>query len=100
MLVITIKSGNATARDVRTKNGMRRFFEQFGFIELDDEVRKVRVPVDVEAGQAPYAPGKYTVSASSYGVGRFGDLQINPFELSLEPLVEAAPAARSVAKAV
>jgi hypothetical protein len=87
MLVILIKVGTAQVRRIQTKNGSKEIAEQMGFIESNDEVRKIRIPVRVDEGQAPYPPGKYTLSASSFGVGKFHDLEINRYELALHPLV-------------
>lgn len=92
MLVITIKSGTAQVREIQTKNGPKKVAEQVGFIEHDDEVRKVRVPIDMDEGQAPYPPGKYTLSAASYAVGKYHDLEINKYRIALQP-IEARKAA-------
>lgn len=94
-LVIQIRAATATGRDVKTKNGMRRFYEQVGFIEVNDEVRKIRVPIDVEGGQQAYAVGKYTLAASSFTVGKFHDLEINSYEFGLEPVGPVAASAQS-----
>lgn len=92
-LVITIKSGTAQVRQVNTKNGPKKVAEQVGFISHDDEVRKVRIPVAVEDGQAPYPPGDYLLSAGSFEVGNYGDLQVNRFRISLEAVRAAAAVA-------
>ena len=95
-LVIQIKSATAQAREIQTKVGKKKVAEQVGFIEMNDEVRKVRVPIDIEGGQVPYPVGKYSLSASSFQVGKFNDLEINRYEISLVPLAAALPSAKAV----
>ncbi len=90
MLVIKIKSGTAQAREIQTKNGRKEIAEQVGFIEHDDEVRKVRIPIRIDEGQAPYPPGSYTLAASSFTVGKFHDIEINRYELALQPIAAEA----------
>lgn len=85
-LVIQIKVGSAEAREIQTKNGKKKVADQMGFIEMNDEVRKVRIPIDIERGQMPYPVGKYTLSPSSFTVGKFHDLEINRFSIGLVPL--------------
>src|SRR4051812_38870522 len=91
-LVITIKAGTATAREVDTARGKRTFKEQVGFIEANDEVRKIRVPLDHD--QAPYPAGRYTLAPSSFTVSKYHDLEINRFEFSLIPLSAQQPVAK------
>ncbi len=33
-----------------------------------------------------YKPGQYKLAASSYRIGRYGDIELNPYELKLVPL--------------
>jgi hypothetical protein len=94
-LVIQIKAASATAREINTKNGKKKVAEQVGFIEMNDEVRKVRVPIDIEGGQVPYPVGKYTLGASSFQVGKYNDLEINRYEMSLVPLVATVSPAKA-----
>lgn len=89
-LVITIRVGSAEGREIKLKSGQtKKVADQIGFIEANDEVRKVRIPINVEGGQVPYPAGKYTLSAESFTVGRFHDLEINRYEMSLVPLAAA-----------
>jgi hypothetical protein len=90
-LVITIKVGTAEGREIKLKSGdKKKVADQIGFIEANDEVRKVRIPIDVEHGQTAYPPGRYTLAASSFGVGKFHYLEINRYEMALVPLVAAS----------
>lgn len=92
-LVIVIKVGTAQGREIKLKSGeMKKVADQLGFIDMNDEVRKIRIPIDVANGQAPYAPGRYVLSASSFTVGRFHDLEINRYEMALIPLLAGAAA--------
>lgn len=95
-LVILIKAAMATEREVETAKGMRKFKEQVGFIQIDDETRKIRVPLNRD--QAPYPVGSYTLSDSSFTVSRFHDLEINRFEFGLVPVRQAMP--QPAAKAI
>lgn len=96
MLVIRIKIGQAQGREIKLKTGqVKQVAEQVGYIDVDDEVRKFRIPVDVANGQKPYEPGLYVLSASSFEVGQFRDLGINRYELRLMPLADAAQFLRS-----
>jgi hypothetical protein len=58
------------------------FREQDGFIDLGDERRKVRVSLADD--QAAYAPGVYEILDTSFGVSRFGDLEVS--RLALKPI--------------
>lgn len=55
---------------------------------LDREGKPLKYPVPVvipvEEGAPPYAPGEYTVAASSFMAGDFGALKVG--RLRLEPL--------------
>lgn len=53
------------------------------------------LPFDVEVKNENnyYAPGEYTLSPDSFRVGRFGGLEINPFQLKLLPLTKLKAAA-------
>lgn len=95
-LVITIKVGTAEGREITLKSGeKKKVADQIGFIEANDEVRKVRIPIDVANGQMPYPAGKYTLAASSFAVGKFHDLEVNRYSISLVPLASAAPVAKA-----
>lgn len=100
MLVVRIKVGQAQGREIRLKTGeVKKLADQVGYIEFDDEVRKIRIPINVESGQKPYEPGLYVLASSSFEVGRFKDLQINPYELRLVPVAEVAQLLRGAVKA-
>jgi Helix-destabilising protein len=87
MLLVRVKVGQAESRDIRLKSGAtKRVAEQVGIVEIDDEVRKIRLPIDIEGGQKPYEPGVYALAPSSFTVGKFHDLQVNPYELRLVPV--------------
>lgn len=87
-LVIAIPHGTATQREIQTRNGMKKITEQLGVVHFDEfETRKIRVPIDVNNGQAPYPPGKYTLSLSSFEVNNWGQLEVNAFKVSLVPLL-------------
>lgn len=100
MLIVRVKVGQAVGRQITLKSGqIKSVAEQVGFIEVADEVRKVRLPIDVQSGQAPYEPGLYVVSAGSFTVGKFNDLGVNQYDLHLVPLEQAlADAAKLVPK--
>lgn len=86
-LVITIRVGTAQGREIKLKDGsLKKVADQIGFIEVNDEVRKIRIPIDVANGAKPYPVGTYGLSASSFAVGKFHDLEINRYELALVPL--------------
>jgi hypothetical protein len=38
-----------------------------------------------DKGSQPYKPGTYTLDPSSFRQGRFGDLEIDPYNLALVP---------------
>jgi hypothetical protein len=52
------------------------------------------VDVSVERGQ-PYKRGEYGLSPRSYKVGRFGGLELDPFNTRLVQLTEAKGAVRA-----
>jgi len=72
---IEIKSTEVSVRSGIGKSGRPyEIVEQIGFIELNDERRKLRINVD--KGAQPYAPGEYTLDESSFSVDQYGGLAV------------------------
>lgn len=54
---------------------------------------KVRVPL--QQGQSAYEPGRYSLDPACFVAGRFGDLEINRYEVRLLPFAASAQQAKS-----
>lgn len=87
--VIKIEDAVIERREIKGRNGTFTAESQWGIADLPNgERRKVRVRVQRERGA--YPPGLYTVSDLSFGVGQYGDIEIQ--QLTLEPArVASAP---------
>jgi hypothetical protein len=84
MLTITIKSTQTTTKSgVSAKGKPYSITEQEGFIELNDERRKLRVPL--ADGAAPFPVGDYHVGDGSFFVGDYGRLEIGRLDLVPSP---------------
>lgn len=96
MSMIVIRSATVTPRTIRRKDGTQMVFrEQAAAIQKDGEdfPQPFRLTLDQE--QAPYPAGNYTVDASSFTTGEFGDLRVGR-RVVLVPIA-AAPAATTKA---
>jgi len=101
-LRIEIKSAELTSRTVDIKNGPRAgtsivFHEQEAWVALPGRdgrpmpyPQRVVVNIDVDWGQAAYAPGIYTVGDASFFVNRFMSLELG--RLALVPVTVQQPA--------
>ncbi len=87
---IEIKPGtNATVQSGTRKDGKAFSLRvQEAWMHSGGEVRKVRITLNRE--QEAYQPGAYEIDESSYGVNRWGDLEIR--FLNLRPVAEAGKA--------
>jgi len=77
---IQIKSLDVDVRQVTSKGRTYNFRSQTGFLYVDEEVRKFRVPLG--DSQSPYAIGSYVIGEESFSVNEFGDLGIKRLNLS------------------
>lgn len=90
MLKISIIEGHHQPQSRTTKNGQRFYQEAYahmgGAFPHQIEV-PLRSPADARA------VGDYELSLSAFQVGRYKNLEINPFELPLQPASTSRPAA-------
>lgn len=91
MLNISIIDGHHQAQSRSTKNGIRYFQEAYAHLG-GAFPQQIEIPLKNPTDAKPV--GDYTIDVSTFQVGRFKNLELNPFELRLNP----APSARSVAK--
>ncbi|GJL76956.1 single-stranded DNA-binding protein [Nitrosomonas sp.] len=83
--VITIEAEEAQF-ELRTI-GQRQVKEQIAYCDLGDKhPKKIKFNLPEHMDRA-YPVGEYTPSIESFRVGKYGNLELNPFELKLEPLV-------------
>lgn len=88
MLKIVVKQQKKLSRtyqsngETKTRYYQEAGIEKRGFQEL--------IVIQLRQDEDPYKAGEYTVDPSSYRAGRYGDLEINPFELRLIPYPAAA----------
>jgi len=80
MLKISIIEGHHLAQSRNTKNGVRYFQNAYAHMggAFPQQIElPLRNPTDA------YAIGEYTLDLSAFQVGRFKNLELNPFELRL-----------------
>jgi hypothetical protein len=93
MVSIEIRDATATERKALVKGRESVFREQEGWMQLNGETRRVRIPLGRE--RAAYAAGRYTVDEASFGVNQWNDLMIA--RLVLKPVAASSAAPRSQA---
>lgn len=87
MIRIAIVDGYHHAQSRQTQKGTRYF--QTAYCHLGrayPEMMEIPLRNPAEA----YLPGDYELSADCYRVGKFRNLELNPFELKLLPVKPAA----------
>lgn len=80
MLKISIIEGHNQPQSRSTKNGVRYFQEAYAHIG-GAFPHQIEVPLKNPADAKPV--GDYTLDLSTFQVGRFKNLELNPFELQL-----------------
>ncbi|MGE0581714.1 MAG: single-stranded DNA-binding protein [Steroidobacteraceae bacterium] len=90
---IEVKPGtSATVQSGTRKDGKAFSLRvQEAWLHAGGEIRKLRITLNRE--QEAFAAGWYGLDESSFGVNRWGDLEIRFVNLKALPLVEAAKAA-------
>lgn len=82
---IIIKSGVATPRAVKRKDGTQMIFtEQKAAIEIGEDF-PVPFTINLQDGQPPYAPGRYLLDPACLVVGDFNSLNVGR-RIELVPL--------------
>ena len=80
MLKVSIIEGHHQPQSRSTKNGTRYFQE--GYAHLGGAYpAQIEIPLRNPADAHPV--GEYTIDLSTFQVGRFKNLELNPFELRL-----------------
>lgn len=83
MLKIKIIEGHHQPQSRNTKNGVRYY--QNAYADLGGAFpQHIEVPLRNPVDAKPV--GEYTIELSSFQVGRFKNLELNPFELNLVPM--------------
>lgn len=73
---IVIKSGTATPRTIKRKDGtLMQFREQRAAIEAGEDFPKP-FTINLDEDQAPYAPGNYNLDPACLEVGDFDSLKV------------------------
>lgn len=76
MNCIVIKSGTATPRLIKRKDGTQMIFnEQRAAIELGEDF-PLPFTINLQDNQPPYPPGRYLLDPSSLEVGDFDSLRV------------------------
>ena len=89
MNCIIIKSGIATPRAIKRKDGTQVIFnEQKAAIEKGEDF-PVPFTISLGDGQSPYPPGRYLLDVSSLEVGDFDALKVSR-RIALVPVPTAA----------
>ena len=83
MLKISIIDGHHQPQSRNTKNGVRYY--QDAYAHLGGAFpQQIEIPLKNPADAKPI--GDYTIDLSTFQVGRFKNLELNPFELRLVPV--------------
>jgi hypothetical protein len=86
MIVIEVRDGAVRERHAQVRGRDSVFREMDGWLQLNGETRKIRIPLGREL--APYPAGKYQVDDSSFGVNQWGDFTVT--RLVLRSIAAAA----------
>ena len=82
MLKIEIFTENETieTRTIPSKDDKpaRTIYEQIAYVHLGGKF-PVEMKLSLDKGQAPYAPGLYTLHPSSFAVNQYGALELKRF---------------------
>lgn len=80
MLKISIIQGHNEPKSRSTKNGVRYYQE--AYVHLGGAFpQKIEVPLKSPVDANPV--GEYTLDLSAFQIGRFKNLELNPFDLRL-----------------
>lgn len=83
---IEVKSTDVETRTGTSKAGKAYSIRnQSAYWHKVGEAYPFKITIGLEDGQEAYIPGFYILGESSYKVGRFGDLEIDRFNLKLVP---------------
>lgn len=80
MLKITVIEGHHLPQSRSTKNGLRYFQEAYAYL---GGVYPQQIEIPLRTPADAYPVGDYTLDISAFKVGRFKNLELNPFELRL-----------------
>lgn len=82
-------------RTINGPRGSRIVAEQRGYVQLEGEKypRPFRFTIP-DGSVVPYQAGEYTISPRSFQIGKYEKLELNPFELYLNPIKAAQPASQ------
>ena len=101
MLRIEILEGHHQpfSKQVNGRNGSETRWYQNAYAHVG-QAFPVQFRFGLNSEQNHYMPGKYTIDPSSYRVGKYGDLEINPFEVRFMRLNEdwSTPVSRKLEK--
>lgn len=77
-MLVEIRSSEVVRRSgVSARTGKDyTMVEQVGWLFLSTEPYPQRVKITLEKDEAPYSPGRYAISETSFYVGRFDQLQV------------------------
>lgn len=67
--------------------------KQVGWLHMEDQKYPVRIEITLDDNSTGYPPGQYEISAQSFYVDRFSQLQVG--RLKLRPIVASADSKKS-----
>lgn len=82
-LIIEVFQENESVIEKTFGNG-NKGYSQIGYVNLGNKFPE-QIKIPLQQGQSFYKSGKYELLLSSFRVGKYGDLEVNPFELNLVP---------------
>ena len=85
MLKISIIEGHNLPQSRNTKNGLRYFQQAYAHMG-GAYPQEIEIPLQAPTDAKPV--GEYELALSAFRVGRFKNLELNPFDLPLVPITK------------
>lgn len=99
-MTIVIKIEAEEAQFILRTIGQRQVKEQIGYVQLPSSKHPVKMKFNLpESQERAYPVGEYIVAPESFRIGKYGNLELNPFELQLNKLVTPASVTSDLKKA-
>lgn len=96
MIIIEINERDSRVheRSAQTRNGAQIFYHQDAYLHRPGQAYPDRFRLPLKGPQG-YPAGQYHLTPDSYRVGKYGDLEINRFEIALDPIQRPAAVQKS-----
>lgn len=71
----------------------KNFFYQKAYLHKSGSKFPIEFQISLEQNQQPFQAGRYTVGDDSYRISKYSKLELDPFRLTLTPVVQPAAVA-------